>query len=168
MVALALQYVGVFILTAFSWPLEMALVKLVAGWMVSAILGAGMALSTGSHDEADVRRLSSQILRFLFALLVGLAIYSNAPGLRVWLPKAGLEAVIGSMILMGMGLLHLGMSSHPFRVIVSLLTIFAGFEILYASLEISTLVAALLAVINLGLAFVGVYLLVAPTVEAVE
>ena len=51
--------------------------------------------------------------------------------------------------------------------IYALLTILAGFEILYAAVEGSILVAALLAVINLGLGLVGAYLLNASAVEEV-
>jgi hypothetical protein len=35
---LALQYIGVFLLVSVSWPLEIAVVKLVAGWMSAAVL----------------------------------------------------------------------------------------------------------------------------------
>jgi hypothetical protein len=60
---------------------------------------------------------------------------------------------------MGVGLLHLGMTTRPFRVIIGLLTVLAGFEILYAAVESSVLVAGLLAAINLGLALLGSYFL---------
>ena len=69
---------------------------------------------------------------------------------------------------MGMGLLHLGLTNHPFRVTLGLLTVLSGFEILYAAVETSTLVAGLLAGINLGLALVCAYLLVAPLLEEPE
>ncbi len=36
---LSIQYVGMFILTLQNWPLGMASVKVVAGWMGAAILG---------------------------------------------------------------------------------------------------------------------------------
>jgi hypothetical protein len=64
-----------------------------------------------------------------------------------------------------MGLLHLGISSQPFRVILGLLTILAGFEILYAAVESSTLVVALLSAVNLGLALTGAYFVVLPREE---
>src|SRR5574338_1371978 len=38
-ILLAVQYLGVFVLTLQHWPLGMASVKLVAGWMSAAILG---------------------------------------------------------------------------------------------------------------------------------
>jgi hypothetical protein len=45
------------------------------------------------------------------------------------------------------------------------MTALSGFEILYATVEGSVLVAGLLAIINLGLALVGSYLLVASNTE---
>jgi hypothetical protein len=51
------------------------------------------------------------------------------------------------------------------RVILALLSVLGGFEILYAALEGSILVAALLAVVNLGLGLVGAFLLSAAVPE---
>jgi hypothetical protein len=51
--------------------------------------------------------------------------------------------------------------------VLGLLTVLSGFEILYAAVETATLVAGLLAAINLGLALVGAYLLAAPSLEDV-
>jgi hypothetical protein len=65
-------------------------------------------------------------------------------------------------------LLHLGLTAQPLRVVLGLLTVLSGFEILYAAVESATLVAGLLAAVNLGLALVGAYLLVAPGLERVE
>jgi len=166
--ALAVQYVGVFILSSFSWPLEMAIVKLVAGWMAGATLGVGMAYARGSWQVEEQLRASGRILRLLVALLIGLVIYSSAPRFQEWLPDTGMEAILGGMILFGMGLLHLGFSGHPFRVITGLLTILSGFEILYASLEVSVLVAGLLAAVNLGLALACVFIMIAPSLEPIE
>jgi hypothetical protein len=44
--------------------------------------------------------------------------------------------------------------------------VLSGFEIIYANMESSVLVTGLLAGVNLGLALVGAYLLVAPAMEA--
>jgi len=52
-------------------------------------------------------------------------------------------------------------------VIIGLLSIFAGFEIIYSTVELSSLLAALLAVINLGIAMAGAYLMTLPTLEKV-
>ncbi len=64
---------------------------------------------------------------------------------------AGFPVTNGSLLLIGMGLLHLGITARILPVTIGLMTVLAGFEILYSSVEGSVLVAALLAVINLGL-----------------
>jgi hypothetical protein len=75
------------------------------------------------------------------------------------------EQAWGGLLLIGFGLLHLGFSSRSIRVAFSLLTMLAGFEILYAVVEASTLVAALLALVNLGIALAGAYLMELPSME---
>jgi hypothetical protein len=77
------------------------------------------------------------------------------------IPGIGMPVISGSLILMGLGMLQLGMTAQPFRVILGLLTTLSGFEALYAALESSILVAAMMSTVNLGLALVGAYLLTA-------
>jgi hypothetical protein len=162
--ALAGQYVGVFLLVWLSWPLEMAVVKLVAGWMSGAVLGTtriNIFREVGEESPLPVNRL----FRFLASGLVLLAVFSLAPKVQEWVPNVTIEQVWGALLLIGMGLLHLSLSTQSFRVVLALLTILPGFEIIYAVVENSTLVAGMLAGVNLGLALVGAYLLVAPTME---
>ena len=160
LVCLALQYLGVFWLVQNHWLINMAASKLIAGWMACAILGIAQ-LSAGSRDPETAWpqgwpfRLFTAGLVLLLALTLALRASS-------WL-RLSLPVSWGGLLLMVMGLLYLGNTAHPFRVILGLLTVMAGFEILYAAVENSIMVAALLAVINLGLALAGAYLLsVAP------
>jgi hypothetical protein len=67
-----------------------------------------------------------------------------------------------------MGLLHLGLTAQPLRVVIGLLTVLAGIDIFYAVIESSTLVAGLLASVNLALSLIGAYLIVNPTIEEPE
>jgi hypothetical protein len=189
--ALAVQYVGVFALVALVWPLGMAVTKLVTGWMAGAILGVAVAnllqewpfLETGeAPDEQDelpgeapktapgvgfatVTFPSSRLFRLLAALLICLAVLSIAPEVTQWVPGITLEQAWGGLILIGIGLLQLGFTGYTFRTVLGLLTMLAGFEILYAVVESSTLVAGLLAGVNLILALAGAYLLTAPSME---
>jgi hypothetical protein len=61
--------------------------------------------------------------------------------------------------LIGVGLLQLGMSVHPLRIILGLLTVLSGFELIYAGVETSILIAGMQALVVLGLALGGAYLL---------
>jgi len=166
--ALALQYVGVFMLVALSWPLEMAVVKVITGWMAGAVLGVGVAIVPLTRQEEGRFWPSGRLFRLLAVGLVALVIFSSSPKIAERLPNVGLEVVLGSLILIGNGLLNLGLTTHPFRVAVGLLTLLSGFEILYAALEVSALVAGLLAGVNLGLALVGAFLMVVPSMEAAD
>lgn len=165
---LAVQYGGVFVLVAQSWSVEMAVVKLVAGWMAGAVLGMALvSIPEGSFIFRQLN-LSGIIFRLLLAVLVVLVMVSLAPQLARWVPGVAPVQAYGGAFLIGLGLVHLGLTARPLGVILGLLTVFSGFEIWYASVETSILVSGLLAGINLGLALVGAYFLNLPVVEASE
>jgi hypothetical protein len=102
----------------------------------------------------------------LFAAgIVVLIVTVVTPGVDTIMADAGFPVTAASLILIGMGLLHLGVTARILRVTIGLMTVLSGFEILYSAVEGSVLVAALLAVINLGLARAGSYLLIASNTE---
>jgi hypothetical protein len=163
--ALAGQYLGVSFLVWLSWPLEMAVVKLVAGWMAGAVLGTtriGLA-----EPETPLTRPFNVVFRLFAGGLIILVVASLGPIIMDWIASVSLPQVWGAGLLIGMGLLHLGFSDRPYRVVLALLTILSGFEILYAAVEESTLVAGMLAGVNLGLALVGAYVLISPRLEEI-
>lgn len=167
-VTLAVQYSGVFVLTALSWPLEMAAVKLVAGWMACAILGLALMEMPRRGREEISPPLSHALFRLLAAVLMGLMVLSVAPTVATWIPTIALGQTIGGLMLFGLGLLQLGLTEKPLGVTLGLLTVLSGFEILYAVVESSTLVSGLLACVHLGLALAGGYLLAGETVSEVS
>lgn len=159
--AMAIQYVGVFWLIALSWPVELAVIKLVVGWVAGAMLGAS---PPADFLDEQFSSLSGWIFRILAAILVWILVYTASPLLANWIPTKP-TILWGGLILVAMGLLQLGMTTHPLRVVLGLLTLLSGFEILYAAVEVSVLVTGLLALINLGMALVGSYLV---NVESME
>lgn len=158
---LAVQYFCMFILTLQHWPLGMASVKLVAGWMSAAILGMTRSNFAGQAFEETGIWPRGRLFRLFAAAVVLLIVSTVTPGVDNIMADAGYAVTGGALLLIGMGLLHLGITSHILRVVIGLMTVLSGFEILYSAVEGSILVAALLAVINLGLALVGAYLMVA-------
>jgi hypothetical protein len=164
--ALAIQYVGVFILVNTSWPVEMAVVKMVAGWMAGAILGIAMTSIPDLNRESKYRVSLGPGFRIISAIILALTITSLVLHSGDWFSMISTPILWGSFILIGFGILQLSLTNHPFRVIIGLLTSLSGFEILYAAVETSSLVTGLLAVVNLGLALVGSYMLIAPSMES--
>jgi hypothetical protein len=162
---LAAQYLGAFWLVQTEWSITLAAVKLVAGWMACAVVS--LALS-GSGEDLEMLETSwpqGRLFRLAAIGMVTVLTFTGAVGLRAWLGME-LTATWGGLLLVGMGLLHLGISTRPFRVLLGLLTALSGFEIIYAAVESSALVAGLLVVINLGLALAGAYFLNLPAGEA--
>ncbi len=156
---LAAQYVGVFWLVAQHWPFGMAAVKLVTGWMATAALG--MTLNSIPVRKESVEQFWPQGRAFRLFMIGMIAVLTTSvtPRIENSVPGIGLPVIAGAILLIGIGLLHLATDSNLERVIIGLLTVMAGFEIIYAALEGSILVAALLSTVNLGLGLVGAYLL---------
>jgi hypothetical protein len=156
---LGLQYIGVLWLVAQYWPLSMAAIKLVTGWMAIATLGITQ-LSTGLFDYLSEEFWSQgQLFRIIASGFMLVIVGALVPRIEEIVPGIKLAVISGSLVLIGMGLLHLGISAQPLRIILGLLTVLSGFEIVYAALESSLLVAALLAVVDLGLALTGAFIL---------
>lgn len=155
-IALSVQYLAVFTLVALVWPIGLAAVKLVAGWMAGAVLGASQPPAELAEDAQSSG--PAFIFRFMVAVLVWVLVFTLTPAMikLVALPPS---LMIGAILLVGMGLVNLGMTTRPLRVLLGLLTTLSGFELIYAAVENSVLVAGLLAVVTLGLALVGAYLL---------
>lgn len=166
--ALGAQYVAVFILIMISWPFEYAVIKLIAGWIAAAVLGAGLAEQVDAWEDELGPHLSGILFRIFLAGLILFFAFSIAPEVARWALRAANFQIRAGLILVGMGLLHLGLTAQPIRSILGLLTVLSGFEIFYATIETSLLVNAILAAITLSLAFTGAYLRVAPLMEREE
>jgi hypothetical protein len=164
-ITLAIQYIGVFVLVFLSWSMVLASVKLIAGWMAAALLWIGVIASPHALSLDERFSPGRRVFRLLVSLLVFFTMLSTAATVADWFPGLGIERIYGALILIGLGALQLGLTTRPFRVTLGLLTLLSGFEILYAALENSALVAGLLAGLNLGLALVGVYLISAIPAE---
>ena len=167
-ILLAVQYLGMFVLTLQHWPIGMASVKVVAGWMSAAILGMTRSGLSNESSTEESLWLGGRLFHLFAAATVVLIVAVVTPSVDTIMADAGFPVTNGGLLLIGMGLLHLGITAQILRVAIGLMTVLSGFEILYSTVEGSVLVAALLAVINLGLALVGAYLLIASRTQETE
>ncbi|MFH1184460.1 MAG: hypothetical protein V1755_05410 [Chloroflexota bacterium] len=153
------QYLGAAALASTHWPIGMAAALLVTGWMGVAALG--MTLTALPHQSAFTDESWPQ--GRAFRLFMAGMIFVLAAGLtpRVQDFMAGVEppVVAASILLAGIGFLQLGTSSQIARIMLGLLTVLTGFEVFYAAVEGSILVAGMLSVVILGLVLAGAYLL---------
>jgi hypothetical protein len=165
---LSIQYIAMFMLALQHWPLGMAAVKVVAGWMAAAILGMTRSGLTNENLNEENIWPRGRLFRIFAAGIVVIIVAGTTPSVDTIMADAGFAVTTGSLLLIGMGLLHLGMTTNILRVTIGLMTVLSGFEIIYSAVEGSVLVAALLAVITLGLALVGSYLLIASNPKGIE
>jgi len=160
--ALAAQYLGTFWLITRHLPFAMGSAKLITGWMVVAALGmTRLGMSTADEEGRDGFWPRGQAFRITLVCIVALVTAGTTSRIELVIPGLGLPVIAGGLLLIGTGLVHLGITSDVLRVILGLLTLLAGFEILYGAVESSILVAGFLAITNLGLGLVGSYLLIA-------
>lgn len=156
---LAVLYLTVFWMVQTHWPVSQAATKLIAGWMACAILG--IAQGNTKLGETEGGWLQGRLFHIFAAGMVLVATFALSLRAVSWLGLS-LPVAWGGLLLIGLGLLHLGITSDSLQVVIGLLTVMAGFETLYSTVESSALVAALLVVVNLGLAMVGAYFVNVP------
>ncbi|MCJ7706139.1 MAG: hypothetical protein MUO38_00840 [Anaerolineales bacterium] len=157
---LAGQYLCAAWLVGLALPLSIAAAKLVAGLMACGALALSVAALRWRSPEVQAGALpSGHAFRLVAAGMV--ATVAVGLGLGNWMSLPGITApgILGSTLLMGLGLLQIGITEEPLRVGAGLLTLLSGFEIAYSSIEPSLAVVALLAAVHLGIALVVSYLL---------
>jgi len=154
--ALALQYLAAFLMVTLSWPIGMAVTKLMVGWMAAASLALTLLRQDQPHNPAE--NTASLLFRGVAGLVAIIVIFVVSPRLQARVfPGVDLLILQSGLTLMGMALMQLGTNANPYLTIISLLSLISGFEVIHAALERSILLTGLLAIVNLGLALVGVY-----------
>lgn len=162
---LAAQYLGMFWLMTLHWPFGLASIKLVTGWMATATLGVTRLDLSESEESEESTWPQGRLFRLFAAAIVVILVIASMPQVETIIPGISRPVIAGGLLLIGMGLLHLGLTAEVLRVILGLLTVMAGFELLYATVETSILLAGLLSIVNLGLALAGAYLMTAAPSE---
>lgn len=165
---LAAQYLGMFWMISLHWPFGLASIKLVTGWMAAAALGV-TRMDLPEDEETEESGLpGGRFFRMIATAIILVLVIAATPAVEKIIPGVSRPVLAGGLLLAGMGVLQLGISAGILKIILGLLTVMAGFEILYATVETSILLAGLLTIINLGLALAGAYLMTAAPMEDAE
>lgn len=145
--------------TAFGSGPWMALVTLLAGGVAIVILWLTAAAQGWALVPERIRIPSGRVFRLLATILVGVSAIGFAQANVIGLPVGVPGALIASMVLIGLGILQTGLSEEPLRVGIGLLTMLAGFDLAYGTIEPAVAVTALMAATQVALALVVAYLL---------
>ena len=148
LVFLGVLYLCSFFLTLQVWPLGLAAVHLLTGLLTVIIINVFCSKLTW---QSNPPRIALDILLVVF---VGVITFAFAPQLTSYFTESSQYLIIGFFLFI-IGLLQAGTAQDTFRVLVSLLIFSLGFQVIYAPLEGSALVTALIALIQIVLALVG-------------
>ncbi|HBH11535.1 MAG TPA: hypothetical protein DDX29_00200 [Clostridiales bacterium] len=147
LIFLTVLYFCVFFLLLQVWPVGLAAVNLITGILTVAVINTYCSNLTVTNDSPR------NVLDILTIVFIGVITFAFAPQLATYLTESSQFLIIG-FFLFAIGLLQAGISSDPFRVLIGLLIFSLGFQVIYAPLEGSALVTALMSVIQIVLAFV--------------
>jgi hypothetical protein len=158
---LALQYVLVTWLITSSIPASIAVVKLISGWLACAI----MVISARNSRWGRIKSRAPQTLpdnpafKLIALLIVTIAAFGLSRTNWIMVPEISDPEILGSTLMLGLGLLQLGLSTGTLRVGLGLMTLLSGFEIAYIVVEPSLVVLALIGSVHIGFALVISYLM---------
>lgn len=169
LVSLVGVFAGAALIVGVAEAPRVGLSLAVSGGACVAILATGFARSGWSFPGARTISLpGGRGFRLAAILLFGTAAWGLSSPFLEAIPQESPTRVTCALVVMGIGLLHLGLSQEQGSSGVGLLTTLVGFEILYAGLEPALAVRAVLAAIMVGIALVSAILLAEGVEMSVE
>lgn len=162
--ALLLQYlfVGILFLRIFNSRPEMALMKIIVGWIISGAL----LLSAGVRrveDNTSSRRLQwAANLPFRLLSLLTVTVIAYLASQRYPLPYVSQELGLACFLLLVLSLLYFGTDEQDAGVVgIGVLNLLVALDIFYSAQEPGLLVTGLLVVLYLVVGLATSYLMVA-------
>ncbi len=153
-ILLAIQYFCVTWLVSLTLEIRVAVIKLIAGWIVCGVFAVSYIQKTREGGVAEREVSAGLSFRMIAVLLVSTGALGLGRSPVFDLPGISGIGIASSILLSGLGLLQLGLSRRPIGTGFGLLTLISGFEIIYSALEPSLAVMALIAIVHIGIGLV--------------
>jgi hypothetical protein len=144
-----------FILIVQIWPIALASVKLISGWMGIALLATTFSFS--SSGIAPLSPISSRVFRLMLVTFGWLLVLVSAERFNEWLPISYTNLFIG-MVFFISGMIYLALRMNSIDTVLGLLIFFEGFDVIYSSLEGSALITGIFGIIIISICLTGSYL----------
>ena len=148
------QLIG-FILIVQIWPIALASVKLISGWMAVALMSATIA-SSGNEEHSEFQT-AAKVFKLMLAAFSWVVIAASVDQLNAWLPISYTNLFVG-LVFFFCGIFYISLISEINGIVVGLLIFLAGFDIIYSSLEGSALVTGIYGLIVILISLVSSYL----------
>jgi hypothetical protein len=144
-----------FIMIVQIWPIALASVKLISGWMGIALLATTFTYSSARSDSPSP--VPSRIFRFMLVTFGWLLVIVSAERFNEWLPISYTNLFIG-MVFFISGMIYLALRMNSIDTVLGLLIFFEGFDVIYSSLEGSALITGIFGIIIISICLIGSYL----------
>lgn len=156
LVCMGVVYLGIFIISAQFTSVLSALIRLIVG--LASILMIFFALSGQEFTSPRISRsgLLFRLMGYILFSLIAVFVSVKAESFLSF----PIDIILAGLIVSFGGILVLGISGNPLKVILGILVFFCGFNAIYCSLETSILINGLLSVVNLVLGGIGAYFVI--------
>jgi len=144
-----------FILIMQIWPIALASVKLISGWMGIALLATTFTFSF--IESAPSSPVSSRIFRLMLVIFGWLLVLVSAERFNEWLPIPYTNLFVGLVFFLS-GMIYLALRMNSIDTVIGLLIFFEGFDVIYSSLEGSALITGIFGIIIISICLTGSYL----------
>ena len=144
-----------FVLILQIWPIALASVKLISGWMGVALMSATMASSIDSRNYE--LQTSAKVFKLMLAAFSWIVIAASVEGLNSWLPITYTNLFIG-LVFFFCGIFYFSQEQDINGIAIGLLIFLSGFDVIYSSLEGSALVTGIYGLIIILISIISSYL----------
>jgi len=144
-----------FILIIQIWPIALASVKLISGWMGIALLATTFIYSSPRNESLSP--VSSRIFRLMLITFGWVLVLVSAERFNEWLPISYTNLFIGLVFFIS-GMIYLALRMNSIDTVLGLLIFFEGFDVIYSSLEGSALITGIFGIIIIFICLTGSYL----------
>lgn len=164
-IALVVQYafIGILFARVFDTRPEMALMKVLVGWLISGslLVSAGVRRRASARDAAKLVRWAAN-LPFRILVLITVTVVARLASQRFTLPFVSADLGLACFLLVVLAVLFFGTEEEdPGIVGVGVLNLLVALEIFYLAQDPGLLVSGLMVVVSLLVGLVTSYLIVA-------
>ncbi len=156
LISMGIIYICVFIITVQYNSTWSTLIRLVTGLATLLMIFISLSGKKITFPQYPRSGLLFRLLGFLLFSLVAVLVSVKASNFL----NFPIDVILAGLLVTFCGILELGISGYPLKVILGILVLYCGFSTIYCSLETSLLVNGLLSAINITLGVVGSYFII--------
>ena len=156
LISMGIIFICIFIITVQFNSIWSTLIRLITGLATLLMIFISLSGKNIAFPQYPRSGLLFRLLGFLLFSMIAVLVSVKAASFL----NFPIDVILAGLLVTFCGILELGISAVPLKVILGILVLYCGFSTIYCSLETSLLVNGLLSAINIALGVVGSYFVV--------